>query len=328
MMSLKIFKIIFFCFILLFIFYNFITKYTFINRKKYEVIQSLSKHINTNSSIKNTTVITVYFELDRSKHSKEKYQNWLKNMLNSVEKAPLVIFTDRNSVYSINQTRSTQLSNTVIYVYESIWDVLKELGRKRKINYVENYLNIQNSLDPEKNIHNPSLYAIWNLKSYFVQKVVELNPFKSSFFIYTDAGAWRKNSIPQWPDNQFINELKQKLNDCILLGQISRNYDPKTYISYSSVIQGGFFAGSARAIKMFYTEFWRIHDKLFRENKFVGKEQTIMKILSFDSNKICNVRLKSWEAKCKVNYDPWFFYQIYFSNNFQCVNERFSLLSF
>jgi hypothetical protein len=111
-------------------------------------------------------------------------------MLNSVEEAPLVIFTDRKSADSINLTRSAQVSKTVIHVYENIWDVLKELGEKRQINYVENYLNVQNSLDPERNIHSLSLYAIWNLKSYFVQKVFEQNPFNSSFFIYTDAGAW------------------------------------------------------------------------------------------------------------------------------------------
>jgi len=291
-------------------------------------IQTKSKYRNTNLSVKSTSVISVYFEFEKSKHSKEEYQKWLRNMLTSVEEAPLVIFTDRKSVNTINQTRSIQLENTFIYVYESIWDVLKELGEKRKINYVENYSNFQNSLDPEKNIHNPSLYAIWNLKSYFVQKVVELNPFKSSFFIYTDAGAWRKKRIPNWPDNQFINKLKAKLNDCVIFGQMAQNYDPTRYESYSSVIQGTFFAGSARAMQMFYNEFWRVHDKLLRENKFVGKDQTLMKILSFENIQFCNVRLKNWEAECKESYDPWFFYQIYFSENYECSNNRFSLLIF
>ena len=158
--------------------------------------------------------------------------------------------------------------------------------------------------------------------------MVEQNPFNSSFFIYTDAGAWRRDPIPKWPDSHFVVELKKQLNDCILLGQMTPNYQQNQYDSYSSVIQGTFFAGSAKAVTMFFTEFWRVHDELFKQNKFVGKDQTLMKILTFETNRSCEVRLKNWQAKCTESYDPWFFYQIYFSKNYQCTNERFSLLIF
>jgi hypothetical protein len=238
-------------------------------------------------------------------------------MLKSVEDAPLVIFTDNKSVDYINQERKNRSSSTKIIIYESIWDVLKELGEKRGISYIDNYLNVQNSLDPEKKIHNPFLYAIWNLKCYLVKKVVVDNPFQSKFFIYTDAGAWRSWVIPKWPDNEFIQALNQKLEDRILFGQMNNSFDTNDYISYSSIIQGTFFAGSSKAMDIFFYKFWRIHDELFKKNQFIGKDQTIMKMIAFETSDQSVVRLKNWEPKCNTRYDPWFFYQLYFSKNYQ-----------
>jgi hypothetical protein len=292
-------------------------------KKIHKVIIDFKKE---NLSASYTTVVSVYFELEKSKHSKHEYQVWVNNMLKSVESAPLIIFTDEKSAGFINQTRKNQYSTTIIIIYKSIWEVLIELGEKRGINYYQSYLNLQNRLDPEKNIHTPFLYAIWNLKSFFVRKAIEENPFKSSFFIYTDAGAWKSDAISKWPDNQFIHDLNRKLSHRVLLSQISPTFDANSYLSYSSIIQGGFFAGSSKAMDYFYREFWRIHDERLKNDEFIGKDQTIMKIISFETLNRSVVRLKSWEPVCAFIYNPWFFYQVYFSKNYQCKNDRFSLL--
>ena len=129
------------------------------------------------------TVISMYFKLGKSKHSHEKYLKWLNNFLLSVS-APLVIFTDKNA--SIVDQIKLRKYPTSLYVTESIWDVMREISKERNKNYMHNYLHTQNLLDREKHLHNPSLYAIWNLKSFISEKIAKDNFYQSSMFIYTD----------------------------------------------------------------------------------------------------------------------------------------------
>jgi hypothetical protein len=326
-----VFSIFFFsCFFIFYFYqtYKYSNYYWIIQRRENQQIVHQNISIQDNSFTSYTTIVSIYYQLEKSKHSHLGYDTWITNMLKSVENAPLVMFTDRKSADFIIKRRKNKLQRTRIIIHETVFDVLKELGEKRGINYVENYLDVQNNLDPERIIHNPFLYAVWNLKSYFVQKVIEANPFQSKFFIYTDAGAWRSNVIPNWPDNQFIEKLDQNLTNRVLIGQMSESYNEENYFSYSSIIQGTFFAGSSKAIQNYFVEFWRLHDDLLKKNQFLGKDQLIMKMIAFDTFSKDVVRLKNWEAKCNVKFNPWFFYQLYFSKNYPCSNDRFSLLSF
>ena len=57
---------------------------------------------------------------------------------------------------------------------------MDENGRQRKRNYTHNYQNRQHSLDREKKIHNPNLYAIWNLKPFIADLIAQDNLYNSS----------------------------------------------------------------------------------------------------------------------------------------------------
>jgi hypothetical protein len=150
------------------------------------------------------TVVSMYFSLNKSKHSLSKYDIWLKNFMKSVDK-PLVLFCDKNSLDKLQKYRENR--PVKYFVYESIWDVLRKLEVDRNMSYVDNYLNKQLDLDKEKNIHTPHLYAIWNLKTFALKSIADKNPFKSEYFIYTDAGAWRQRVSESWPDVNFIYGL-------------------------------------------------------------------------------------------------------------------------
>lgn len=129
------------------------------------------------------SVISVYFQLNKSKHSHDEYLKWLNNFILSVS-SPMIIVTDSKA--SILDLIKLRKFPTSLYVVNSIWDVMKEISTERNRNYTENYIYRQNSLDREKHIHNPSLYAIWNLKSFISNKIANENFYRSSAFIYTD----------------------------------------------------------------------------------------------------------------------------------------------
>jgi hypothetical protein len=146
-----------------------------------------------------------------------------------------------------------------------IWNLFfEECETERNQNYTFPYLKMQRKIDPERMIHSPNLYALWNLKSYIMQTIAEQNPFSSSFFIYTDAGAWRdfhRLNVTSWPDVAFINtSLAPALKDRILFGQISSIlfFLKKFRAHIDNIIQGTFFAGSSKAVANFYTKFFEL----------------------------------------------------------------------
>lgn len=107
---------------------------------------------------------------------------------------------------------------------------MRNLELNRNKSYIIAYKEKQLILDPEKNIHSPELYAVWNLKHFLVTKVTNLNPYNSHIFIYTDSGAWRTRVFKNWPDQMFIRNLKRNLKNRILYGLIKEpemtNYSP------------------------------------------------------------------------------------------------------
>ena len=113
---------------------------------------------------------------------------------------------------------------------------MTEFEKKRKKNYTNEYKEKQLLIDREKKIHSAELYAVWNLKTYILNQVAKVNPFKSEFFIYTDSGAWRGSQFNNWPDESFIHKVKDKIQDRVLYGQVG--YDPKDNNLNKNLIQG------------------------------------------------------------------------------------------
>jgi len=274
------------------------------------------------SSSQVVTVISTYFQIKKSKHSDIEYQNWIKNFLLSV-KSPLVLFTDNSSI-SKNLLNLRKNLTTKLYIYSNHWEILKEIEQKRKKNYSFNYKHIQNTLDPEKEIHNPDLYVLWNMKSYITNKIAQENPFNSKFFIYTDSGAWRDEPLLNWPNEVFIQNLSHLIMDKILFGQIS-NSENNSNFPFVDCIQGTFFMGTKVGIYNFEKYFWQIHDQLFDKGLFIGKDQTIMNILAFKSNKSHLIaKLIASRTNCIKQVDIWFFYQYYLASNkyYTCNNQQ------
>ena len=274
-----------------------------------------------------TTVISMYFSLEKSKHTHDSYRIWIVNTLTSI-KAPMIIFTDNETKEFIYFIRSNMNYRTKIIIYENVWEIMKELEIKRNKSYIDEYLNGKHS---KNNKYRQDLYATWNIKAYLCNKAVKMNPYNSTFFIYTDMGAFRSNanwnesmSIPEWPDNSFVKELNVKLHNKIMFGQIDFGYD---YI----MIEGGFFCGNKIAFQSFDDMFYEQHDLDMKNGVLfdgLNDDQTIMGKLAFETNKNMIVILVTNDKKCKREYDPWFFYQYYLANReyYFCDGDKFSLL--
>ena len=281
----------------------------------------------------NVTIISMYFQLDKSKHSHSKYEQWLENFFLSV-KSPLILFTDKKSLEKSLRARKYP---TTLYITNSIWNVLREVGDERKRSYLENYNCVQLMLDPEYHRHNPHLYALWNLKSYIADKIAQENIYSSKAFIYTDAGAWRNAILENWPDENFVLDVQKQIGDKILFGQL---YDEENLVEDKEfpdldLIEGTFFMGSQVALKRFKNEFWNMHDEWLDAGKFIGKDQSMMNTLAFKNDfKRSVAKLNVWKKSCSLwtrlfKIDKWFFYQYFFATQdlYPCYDQKETLIS-
>ena len=212
------------------------------------------------------TVVSIYFPLKKSKHSLEEYDVWVRNRLLSVEAAPLVMFTDKEALPRCIELRNSSNRRTTFYVYDDLWTIMKELEERRSKQYLHNYQHVQYELDTEKQ-HTPELYAVWNLKPYYTNKVSEMNLYNSDYFIYTDAGAWREAIIPQWPDVSFVRKVAAKTRDLPLFGQVGTRY---YNFPWDNNIEGTWFAGSSKALLDYEEVFYSVHDTRMENNQFMG----------------------------------------------------------
>ncbi len=215
----------------------------------------------------------------------------------------VAILVDQKAFSKLDPLRMNKTKK--FYIVQDIWKVMQQLEIQRSQSYIENYLNKQNKLDPESDIHTPDLYAVWNLKSYITHKIAKENPFNSSFFVYTDTGAFREWNHLNWPDTEFItNNLSSYLNNRVLFGQAEH---VERFEETGCYIQGTFFAGNQKAVSDFYNNHFAIHDFRIKQGLFIGKDQIMMNLIAFRYYNSSIVVLNVNDIKCPFRFDKWFF---------------------
>lgn len=144
------------------------------------------RHTETLLCEERTTVVTAYFKI-ASKHSDDDYDNWMKNFL-SMDDA-MVIFTSTELVPWITTNRRSKLCRThVVGVNLSTFAVAAM--------FTQPFWQKQLDMDPEKSIHQSyELFWIWLNKPFFVAEAIQLNPFRSEIFAWSDIGCYRDGSF-------------------------------------------------------------------------------------------------------------------------------------
>ena len=263
---------------------------------------------DTNNHTNNhTTIVTSYFQI-KSKFPHKQYLEWMKNMLYYIA-SPMVIFTDKESEPVIKEMRKPHLNNTRIII-TSITDFYCYQWKS--------YWNFHYKFDPEQQIHSPELYMIWAEKTEMVRKAIELNPFNSEFYLWSDIGCFRNRThlgdihpkdCVNWPSESKVEKLKcdkvyfDKTGDIPELFKILLlNGLTKHPITRLLATVGGLFILHKNMMDKWHQEFYNMLQLYFANNRFAGKDQTIM----------ANVYLKNPEIIELINVpngeDKWFYF--------------------
>lgn len=261
-------------------------------------LENIEKFTDTN-----VTIVSSYYPM-KSKHSIEEYKEWINNLFGNVP-FNLIFFTNKEYTPFIKDIRKN-FSNTKVLTLE-----FEELEVFKK--YPLQFWKKQKHLDHEEN-HTPELYAMWYEKKEFVKKAIELNPFDSEYFIWTDAGICRdKNWIPHlknYPKSNLIPKNK------ILINKIKDFSDKDMYYDFQYTTENvgaGILAGNKEAWRNYEILYNKIYNLYINDNRFVGKEQNIMTTMCITNPELFTLYNSNDTKSDKYEYNKWFSLLFYLS---------------
>lgn len=265
---------------------------------------------------KSTTIVTAYYPFPKSKHSLDEYKQWMENLL-SYTQNPMVIYTSKQMSPFIQQLRNQQSATVckanescfptvIINDFETPWEI-------PPIQSVKDKLYSQKDIDPEKGIHSPDLYAVWNAKAWMVENVAIQNPFNTRFFFWIDVGAYRSTGyrFGSWPDREKIGQIFDKQHSRSLLLGLIHSPSPKLCTQRHKIedgpivqdlIEGTFFGGAVESIRWWSQLYYKTLNQYIDKNVFAGKDQTIMNGLAFAFPERIKI-IMTFKLQCG---DPWF----------------------
>lgn len=258
-------------------------------------------------SSSNCTIVTAFFNLDKKKYITDAYIYWINNYLPNIN-SYMIIYTDSCSYEFIKEMRKNFLDKTKIIIL-----TLKDFYTYK---YLENWKK-HLEIDHEKNLHNIELYMIWNEKPMFLQKSIEINPFNTEIFIWTDVGMMREQYyiklIKYFPNDEKIKRLKKDKVYLLNLDNFIKDEDynikiPTEKYRYLNCIGGGVIAGHKNSLKIMIYEYYLMLDKFMENNYFAGKDQSIYANLCLKNKDLFEL-IKPEESPFN---NKWFYLVYYF----------------
>ena len=260
------------------------------------------------------TVVTAYFNIPKSKANHKTYKGWMKNML-AIENR-MIIFCDASSFKLIRSLRENNPCPTII--------VQTKFEEFHCYKYVDIF-KAQHEIDHEMSIHSVELYLIWNEKSNFLKRAIEIdksfNESHNTKFVWCDIGCFRvpNTQFLKWPDADKIPDDKMLLLEVEPLDNPldnPSNVEPSVLpsdkpsvlpnLTFINHIGGTIFAGSSDAILKWHDAYYAMLERLYAMGRFVGKDQTIMSSVYIDQPELCFC--VKYQEGC---YDRWFYLQDY-----------------
>lgn len=212
-----------------------------------------------------TTVVTAFYQFDKSKHSIGEYTQWIDNFFKCVT-SPVVCFCD--NVHYLQRYKTDRVT-FIARPFDSF-----ELTSP---DWVARWQREWNR-DPERDIHSWQLYAVWALKQEFVNIAIQQNIYNSHHFVWCDIGCFREPSNFVNPP-RFAETTPSHVPPGHMLILEIHETNGYTYIG------GGVLAGDVNAWRGFRDSYLNTLNRFFERSIFYGKDQTIYKYM-IDRNSI------------------------------------------
>lgn len=247
-----------------------------------------------------TTIVTAYFKLEISKASHDTYIQWMQNML--MIDNPMIIFCDKESEQLIQTFRENKQDKTHI--------ILTDFHEFHSYRYIDTFEK-HYERDHEQDIgHNVLLYLIWNEKSNFLKRAIEIDHFKTEYFLWVDIGCFREPNTRyiHYPKQEKIDQLPKNKVLLLSVGPFTQEElecvkkEDLPSFEYTYRIGGTIFGGEKDILLKWHTLYYDMLEYFITVDKFIGKDQNIMSSVYLLNKEDCNLVPERID---------WFYFQKY-----------------
>ena len=222
--------------------------------------------------IRDVTVVSAYYPL-KSKYDPKEYLKWME--LWSTLDCNLVFFTTPELVTYFENLRGLKPTKIITLDFSEL-EAYKRYGN--------DLWKLQNEKDHEE-AHTPELYVIWYEKKEFVKKAIDLDYFNTNKFVWCDAGICRsKQWIPFIRNFPRSDKITNKFT-------VLRITDFENHEDYQKIncVGGGILAGTKENWLIYYDKYDSMLKKYINNDKFIGKDQSIIASLIKEEPEFFNV---------------------------------------
>lgn len=249
------------------------------------------------------TLVTAFYDFEKKKNTSDKYYEWMENFLPHLN-TNVVIFTDERSYDKIYDLRKNHLPRTKV--------VMLPITEFHTYKYMAHWQ--KDLMRDHERCHSIELYMIWNEKSMFVKRAIELNPFDTDYYCWSDIGMIRNKTYSQYiqyyprvrddvDDNKmYLLNLQYQFNN----NDFGFNELATDRYRYLNAIGGGVIFGHKEVFMKWIGKYYEMLDEFVKKDLFAGKDQSLMACVYVKNRDIINL---IWPQKCPFDgpYDDWFY---------------------
>lgn len=263
--------------------------------------------------MKEGTIVTAYYELQKKKHTSPNYYKWMHNFL-KLDSYMIIYTGDFESYEIISLLRKDKLDKTKIVILD-----FHDLYCSKFMDYWnKDYLR-----DHEK-YHDPALYIIWNEKTAFIKRAKDMNPFNTEYFCWADIGMVRDenylNYINTFPSSKMLDILdKEKV---YLLNIEPYTEEEKNTVKdacetfrYTNRTGAGVIMCHIDMVDKWYNTYYKMLDRFFELDLFAGKDQSLINCICLTNPNLVNL-VRPFNSPI----DVWF-YMLYFFSDYYFINN-------
>jgi len=262
---------------------------------------------------KPATVVSAYYEV-ASRANQETSNQRMALFLTNLP-VYLIFFCEQDLVPFVEECRKNFGDRTIIIpLNREEWNA--------NIKYDESIWQSQLEKDPEKDLHSVDLYKLWFEKKEFVTTAIELNPYDHDDFIWMDAGMIRESTLVSLIKTNFPQTNRIPKDRMLLLNVKPFQFTDEIKSTTPSQITGNFIskdrigagiiAGPKELWFTWSTLYDKIVDRYLADNRFIGKEQSIMSTLVLENKNLISL------VNPPSNFSQRWFYSLLFLG----VSER------
>lgn len=213
------------------------------------------------------TVVSAYYAFP-SKFPQSVYLESLWQFLNAIS-ANLVLFMETEEMAALARKMTSKDNLRVEVLPISQWTCVQQMGQE--------FWKNQLAKDPERGNHRSwQLGALWCEKMYFVNRVMQSNPFQSTDFAWCDAGIIKGKQENVKLLKTFATRPFEKQHEFLML-QVGPNpgtmYSKLT--SHEIFLGGGILAASAMVWPWAIRAYESAIHRMVQRNEYVFKDQYV-----------------------------------------------------